>query len=59
MTKPKPNRIIEGAKQAIEVAKCKHELIPQPRRAPDSKLDRFYCPKCGATFWEPRPSWRS
>lgn len=50
----KTNKIIEGAKQALEVAKCDHTLIPQPPLTINSKLDRFYCPKCRATFHEPR-----
>lgn len=54
------NKIIEGAKEAIEVAKCGHqEKILQPPLTVKSNLDRFYCPKCGATLYEPRPSWRS
>lgn len=53
------NKIIEGAKQAVEIAQCNHELIPQPPLVPNSKMDRFFCPKCKATLYSPRPSWRS
>lgn len=53
------NKIIEGAKQALEVARCDHEMIPQPPLKADSKLDRFYCPKCKGTFYEPRLGARS
>ncbi len=52
------NKILEGAKQAIEVAQCDHEMIPQPRLNRSTTLDRFYCPKCQATFYEPRPKWK-
>lgn len=47
------NKIIEAAKEAVKIAKCDHEMIPQPRRTRNSKLDRFYCPKCGGTFYQP------
>lgn len=52
------NKIIEGLKEAVEVAKCDHELIPQPSLVSKSVLDKFYCPKCGATIYNPRPSYK-
>lgn len=55
-----PDKIIEGAKEAVKVAQCDHDgMIEQPRLTPNSKMDRFYCPKCGATMYSPRPVWRS
>ena len=47
------NKIIEGMKQAVEVAKCDHDLIVQPRLSAEATLERYYCTKCKATFWEP------
>lgn len=52
------NKILEGAKEAVKVAKCDHELIPQPQTVRKPVLDRFYCPKCGATIHIPRPSYK-
>lgn len=51
------NKIIESANEAV--AKCAHDLIRQPDLTPDTTLDRFYCLKCKATFYEPRPPWRT
>lgn len=54
------NKIIEGLKEAVEVAKCEHSLVIQPRlqtTAPP-KLDRYFCTKCHATVWTPIESWR-
>lgn len=50
------SKLIEAAKEARQIAECDHELIPQPRLTPTSKMDRFHCPKCGATLFSPRPS---
>lgn len=50
------NKILEGLKEAEAVAKCDHNLIVQPQLGPASKtpiLERFYCTKCHATFYEP------
>lgn len=52
------NKIIEGAREAVKVAQCDHDLIPQPALVAKPVLDRFYCTKCGATIYQPRPSWR-
>lgn len=48
------DELIEAAKEAVEVAKCKHDLVPQPDQG---SLKKFYCRKCGATMWEPQ--WRA
>jgi RNase P subunit RPR2 len=54
------NKILEGAKEAIKVAKCDHDLIVQPRPVSKSPptLKRFYCTKCHATFYEPIPKFK-
>lgn len=53
------NKIIEAAKEAVEVAKCDHKrMIQQPPLTEKSKMDRFYCPDCGATLYQSRPVWR-
>lgn len=46
-------KLLNAAKEAIEVAKCDHDLIPQPTQR-DSSLRKFHCKKCGATIWEPK-----
>jgi len=49
------NKIIEAARQAVEVAKCDHKhMISQPPLTEKSKMDRFYCPDCKATLYSPR-----
>jgi RNase P subunit RPR2 len=54
------SKIVEGAKEALEAAQCDHaEMIPQPPLTLNSKMDRFYCPKCKAHLYSPRPSWRT
>jgi len=54
------DKLLKAAKEAVTVAKCDHsEKIQQPPLTRKSVLDRFYCPKCGATLHEPRPSWRT
>lgn len=47
------NKLLKAAREAVQVAKCDHVLIPQPveRR---SNLNKFYCKKCGATIWHPK-----
>jgi hypothetical protein len=52
------NKIIEGAKEAVRVAKCDHDLIVQPRLTANPVLERFFCTKCKATFYKPIPPWR-
>lgn len=52
------NKILEGAKEAVKVAGCDHDLIVQPRLTADTTLERFHCTKCKATFYEPIPVWR-
>ena len=47
------NKIVRAAEEAVKIARCDHEKIIQPRLRPDSKMDRFYCHKCGAMFYEP------
>lgn len=42
-------KLIKAAKQAVEVAKCDHDLKPQPHQG---SLKKFYCPKCQATIWK-------
>lgn len=53
------NKILEGAKEAVKVAKCDHDLTVQPRLTANPTLERFVCTKCYATFYEPIPAWRS
>lgn len=52
------NKILEGMEQAVEVSNCDHELIPQPKLNSSTTLDRLYCPKCQATFYQPIPRYR-
>lgn len=52
------NKIIDGLKEVLEVAKCDHDLVVQPRLTTKPVLERFYCPKCKATIYEPIPSYR-
>lgn len=42
-------KLIEAAKEAVEVAKCDHDLQPQPHQG---SLKKFYCTKCRATIWQ-------
>ena len=44
-------KMLDGLKEAVEVAKCIHDLVPQPT-ARASSLRKFYCTKCGATIWQ-------
>jgi hypothetical protein len=46
-------KLLSAAKDAIETAKCVHDLVPQPTER-GSSLDKFYCRKCRATIWEPK-----
>jgi uncharacterized protein with PIN domain len=49
------NKILEGAKEAVKVAKCDHDLVLLPKSdttVPD-RFDKFYCEKCRATMWVP------
>lgn len=46
-------KLIAAAKEAVNVAKCEHDLIVQPRRERTTKLERYHCVKCRATIWEP------
>jgi hypothetical protein len=48
-------KLLKAARQAVEVVNCDHELTPQPKLNPSTTLDRLYCPKCQATFYQPRP----
>jgi hypothetical protein len=52
------NKILEGAKEAVKVAQCDHDLVVQPRTTANPVLERFYCTKCKATIYEPIPVWR-
>ncbi|WP_164718650.1 hypothetical protein [Bradyrhizobium sp. LVM 105] len=52
------NKILEGAKEAVKVAECDHDLVVQPRTTANPVLERFYCTKCKATFYEMIPLWR-
>jgi hypothetical protein len=52
-------KLIEAAKEAVEVAKCEHSLVAHlwlTDSAP--KLDRYFCTKCSATIWVPVESWK-
>jgi hypothetical protein len=51
------NKILEGAKEAVRVAKCDHDLMRVGFSAKPT-LERFICTKCHATFYEPIPVWR-
>lgn len=42
-------KLIDAAKEAVGVAKCEHDLKPQPHQG---TMKKFYCPKCDATIWE-------
>ena len=46
-------KLIAAAKEAVEVAKCDHDLHEQPT-ARGSTLRKFYCTKCRATIWQPK-----
>ena len=41
-------KLIAAAKEAVEVAKCKHDLQPQPHQG---QMKKFICTKCRATIW--------
>lgn len=49
------NKILEGAKQALEVAKCDHELVllKRPVTTVAPTFDRYSCNKCLAILWVP------
>lgn len=49
------NKIIEGAKEALKVAKCDHELVllKRPGTAILPEFDRYSCNKCLAVLWVP------
>lgn len=42
-------KLIAAAKEAVEVVKCEHDLIPQPH---SGAMKKFHCTKCGATIWK-------
>lgn len=46
------DKTLRALEEAVEIAKCKHDLKPQPHHG--KELRKFYCPKCGATIWKPR-----
>jgi hypothetical protein len=49
------NKIIEGAKQALQSAQCDHELtlLRRPVTTAPPRFDRFSCSKCLAVLWVP------
>ena len=49
------DKTLKALEEAVEIAKCGHDLKPQPHQG---SLKKFYCPKCGATIWK-RPIGRS
>lgn len=51
----KMNKILDGAKQAVEVAKCDHDLdLASPDVKNPAKLSRLICRKCLAIFYVPK-----
>jgi len=48
------NKIIEGAKEALKVAKCEHALVMTPKQPSDRRYVRQFCPRCEGTFLTPR-----
>lgn len=46
-------KLIAAAREAVEVAKCEHYVIVQPRLTANPKLERFVCTRCFASFYEP------
>jgi len=51
------NKILEGAREAVKVASCNHDLVVLPRQQTTAppRFDRFECNKCNAVFWVPIP----
>jgi hypothetical protein len=47
------NKIVEGAKEALKVAKCDHELVQDGDPFLNDTYKRTRCIKCGARFWTP------
>lgn len=50
------NKILEGAKEAVKVAKCDHDLELLPRDSVSSAgalFDRYRCSKCMCVMWVP------
>lgn len=46
------HRLIKAAQEAVEVARCDHDLMPlrYPKGSEQSKRERYVCNKCMATF---------
>jgi hypothetical protein len=49
------HKLIDAAKEALEVAKCDHDLRPitNATSAALNRFSRFICPKCQAVFYVP------
>lgn len=45
------DRLIQGAKEALVVTKCDHDLIELPRKRPMA-LRKWWCRKCAAVIYE-------
>ena len=43
------DKTLKALEEAVEIAKCDHDLQPQPHFG---EMKKFYCPKCGATIWK-------
>lgn len=49
------NKILEGAKQALQAAQCDHELtlLRRPGTTTLPQFDRYSCSKCLAVLYVP------
>lgn len=51
------NKIIEGLKEAVQVAKCDHHLVPaNPDVKDPTKFQKWNCDRCHAIFYLPLPN---
>lgn len=47
------NKILDGAREALNVARCEHALVMTPKQPSDRRYVRQFCPRCEATFLTP------
>lgn len=48
------NKVIEGLKQAVQVAECEHAMVLTPKQPSDQRYFRQFCPRCEGTFLTPK-----
>ena len=47
------HKLLKAANEAVEVAKCDHDLVPLPSKVEPAKFYVYWCSKCEARIYKP------